>query len=84
MARNKANHFVVHEKIDDICLIEDYHKEFDEKSSTIVFNNTLLCNFLRDKFRKIINSGETELITSEKRKLLMRRMKTKSHIINLA
>jgi len=76
-------HFIVHEKSDDICLIEDYHKEFNEKSSTIIFNNPLLCNFLRDKVKKVINSSEAILITNEKRKFLMERMKTKSDIVHL-
>ena len=40
-------HFIVHEFNNKLCLIEDPHPEFHERSATVVFNNPALCNMLR-------------------------------------
>jgi hypothetical protein len=46
--QRKRYHFIVHEFNDKLCLIEDPHPEFCERSASVVFNNPVLCQKLRD------------------------------------
>jgi len=60
----KDFHFIVHEHNNKLCLVEDPHLEFNERATTVVFNNPALCNKLRDMAQSYY-SDSVPLLTEE-------------------
>ncbi|MCF7919797.1 MAG: hypothetical protein K9N06_07785 [Candidatus Cloacimonetes bacterium] len=64
-------HSIVHEFDRSICLVEDYHKEFERRSTTIVFDSPELCDILIQRHSDAANySQKLELKKGSKEQLM--------------
>lgn len=54
----EKHHYIVHSKSNSIALVEDYHKEYNERGTTIVYGDKGLCDFLRDDFNSTLKNKE--------------------------
>lgn len=51
-------HYIIHSKSNKIALVEDYHEEYNERGTTIVYEDPELCEFLREDFCNTSKSEE--------------------------